>query len=212
MKRLTHAALIVLLPLASACSVVKHGYVAGGRSAVSYRERGLSPADDFRFGFTLAALPTWAFGWSFNQVRNPDSAGYREPRCLADVALGFQRADFCQPTIVARSAAFEVQKRWAPTEKLHPIASAMVGDVITGNVYRIGTASYSNGSAPDSGWKAPFVTLAGGGEYSLNRWLHVRATAGYRQVFRTETRNGSNAPSGFTATSLVVIGTSYRDP
>jgi len=54
------------------------------------------------------------------------------------------------------------------------------------------------------------VSLSGGGELNIARWLHLSVSAGYREVFRPRTAAGAIAPSGFTLTSLLLFGKPYR--
>ena len=63
----------------------------------------------------------------------------------------------------------------------------------------------------DSVQSSTFVTVGGGGELSLARWLHVTAIAGYRQSFGRSNTVGIVTNSGFTLTSLLVVGTPYRN-
>jgi hypothetical protein len=56
------------------------------------------------------------------------------------------------------------------------------------------------------------VTVRGGGEFSLVSWLHVDVLAGYREVFRNSSLARTVSNSGFTLTSLLVIGKRYRSP
>jgi hypothetical protein len=208
MRKTTRLALLAITPLA-ACGVIKHTYVAEGVSVLSYRSQRLSPALDARAGITLDALPTWAFGVNGTWVRHPDNASYFEPKCFTYVDHEKKQTG-CYPKIGASSAAIDVQKRWGPTRTMHPFASAGLGQVQTGNVYSNSAKSLSG--TVDSMRTSTFVTLGGGGELNLTGWLHVTLTAGYRGVFRQETPNGPVARSGFTLTSLLLVGKPYRDP
>lgn len=210
MRTLTFVALIAVTPLISACAVIEHVYVAPAIAVLPYRDRALSRATAARAGITLDAFPTWAFGVSYTHALHPDSARYIEPKCSGFVNGNPPQAG-CFPRIVTSSTGFDVQKRWEPTQRLHTFASLTLGQVTSGDFYVPSDARRGYGVV-DSTRNSPFVTLAGGGELNLTPWLHVTLAAGYRGVSRQVTTNGNDDPSGFTLSSLLIVGKPYRDP
>ena len=207
MQKMLRLAILAVMPLFGACTVLTHAHVADGVSGLPYRDRAFTRAAAARVGFALDALPTWAFALSGNWVMDQDRAAYFEPKCFTYVN-GVRTQTGCYPVIQAQSTALEVEKRWGPTATVHPLASASLGRVNTGNVYR--NTARCLCSSKDSSWTSPFVTLGGGGELNIARWLHVALTAGYREVFRRGAPSGTVSPSGLTLTSLLIVGRPYR--
>ena len=197
-------AALATLPLGAGCV-----HVAVGRSLAPYQGRSLHPTDEFRLGFTLPQLPQWAFAYAAGGAKGPrDSASFFVPTCvkgLFEVMPGTPVTG-CHPDIPATSDAFEVQYRWNHTRSVHPLASVALGRVETGYDLIRG-----KGIRFDSAQSSRFVTVGGGGELNLARWLHVTAIAGYRQSFGRSNTVGIAMSSGFTLTSLLVVGTLYRD-
>ena len=204
MRTLNRLVMTAVLLLTAGCTVVQHMYVAEGVSALSYRDRNFTRADEWRLGFTLDSLPTWAFGMSVGGVSHPDHSATFQNGCYTYVNTVRTKTG-CYPTITGNSTALDVEKRWRPTETVHPLASAALGLLRTRNIYR-GSTAWTVDSSRASG----FVGLSGGGELNIARWLHLSVSAGYRQVFHPNTPAGSIAPSGFTLTSLLLFGKPYR--
>lgn len=203
MGKLLICAALATLPLGTGCV-----HVALGRSQAPYQGRSAHPTDEIRLGFALPEFPAWSFAYAADNAKGPrDSASYFAPRCVKsifEIAPGTS-ATGCHPEITARSDAVEVQYRWGPAQSVHPVASVALGkvtagyDLVRGAGYRL-----------DSAQSSPFVTIGGGGEVNLSRWLHITAIAGYRQLFAQSSARGIVTGSGFTLTSLVVVGTPYR--
>jgi hypothetical protein len=207
MRTLHRLAFLALGPLATGCVVVKHMHVAEGVSALSYRDRRLARAEEVRAGFAVDALPTWAFAVSGTWPARPDEAAYFEPKCFTYVG-GAKTQTGCHPKIMSVATAVDVAKRWQPTRLVHPLVSAAIGRVRTGNTYANSSLPYRG--AVDSMRTSALASLGGGGELNVTSWLHLTVTAGYREVFGQRSGAGVVSPSGFTLTSLVLIGKPYR--
>lgn len=201
---------LATIPLCTGCGL-RHAHVASGQSLIPYQGRALHRADEFRLGFTLQQLPDWAVAYAYGHASPPfDSAAFFAPACdnanLVEIPAGKPVAG-CHPTIVANSSALEVQYRWHPTRSVHPLASVTLGRLTTGYFFvPLGKKRFI-----DSLQSSTIVTLGGGGELNLARWLHLTAVVGYRQSFGKTIPNGSVSNSGLTVTSLLVVGMPWRD-
>ena len=196
-------AAVAALPLVTGCAL-KEAYGGSGLSFLPYQGRALHKASELRLGFSPKQFPHWAGAFAFNYVLPPfDSASFVEPTCFTTTGAGAG----CHPRIAGNSSALEVQHRWYPTQPVHPVASVALGLLTTEYFVRTGTYS----ARADSTQASPFVTVGGGGEFSLARWLHVTVTAGYRESFGKTIPNGTVSNSGFTLTTLLLVGKTYRD-
>jgi hypothetical protein len=201
---LTRLAALAVVPFANGCAVFQHMFVAAGVSTNAYRNHAVKRTGEGRIGFSLDAFPSLAFALSGTGVSDLDEADYFEAKCFTWIN-GARKHTGCSPRISAWTHAFDVQKRWRATQTLHPLASVVFGHAGTGNIYADSARFVS-----DSTRTSAFMTLSGGGELNIASWLHVTATAGYREVFQRNTPIANVSPSGFTLTSLLVIGKPYR--
>ena len=193
MRNLARLAALAAIPLLAGCAL-KHAHVASGRSLLPYQGHPLHPAVEFRVGYTLEQFPRWAGAFSFSHSSPPfDTATYIEPKC---------GNTGCRPAIVHDWSALEVQYRWSPAHPVHPLASVALGRINTG---------YFWPRQSDSTEASTFLALGGGGELTIARWLHVSVVTGYRQSFRKTIPNRTVSNSGFSITSLLLVGRPYRD-
>jgi hypothetical protein len=184
-------------------------YYAYGETMLPYQGDPMHRTTEIDLGLTRPEFPHWAFALSATAARGPhDSATFFEPRCSTGTAAEQQRgkAAGCHPSIFSNSAALEMQYRWRTAHSLRPVASMAVGSLRTTYDY----LSREHAAGDDSAQASPFVTLRGGGEFSLAPWVHVALLAGYRDAFHNSSLSKTVSNSGFTVTSLLVIGRRYQ--
>jgi hypothetical protein len=201
-------AALAAIPLGAGCAI----FVAAGPSLAPYQGRPLRQAVEERLGITLKQLPHWAVSVAASiPSARLDSSAFVAPACYnatpAEVQSGKDAG--CHPLIGEPAEGLEMQYRWSPTQSVHPLASVALGTVTNWYGYRTRTTFHQHDSLQHS----TVVTLGGGGEFNLARWLHVALIGGYRESVGGKTiPNETVSHSGFTLTSLLIVGKPYRDP
>src|SRR5688500_9682734 len=130
MRNTRLVAALAVIPLVAGC--VKTAHIASGISRIPYQGHSLHPATEFRAGYT--PFPHWTAAFAYSHAGPPfDSASYIEPTCArTNAELLDGKGTGCRPRIVHNWSALEVQYRWNPTHRVHPLASGAVGRLSTG--------------------------------------------------------------------------------
>jgi hypothetical protein len=173
--------------------VFQGGHIAVGSASVPYQST-RSSTYDVRVAVVFRRLPEWTFAIAGGFVLDAERTGY--------VAPG---SGTFRPELYVGSDALEIQRRWSNKRAVHPIATATVGDLTMGYRYLEYAPDGEVIVHSDHDELVPFVTLAGGLEMNLVRWMRLVGTAGYRHVRRSTVPFASRM-SGPVATMLLQFG------
>ena len=177
MRKPVLLAALAAIPLCSGCGV----YIATGVTRLPYQGHSFHSGAESQLGYTPRLFPNWSVAVAYTGASGTDSAAFFVPTCYTSHSeYQANKAVGCHPRITSNASALEVQYRWRRTSEVRPVASVAYGSLRT--TYGYSTLGPITGD--DSAQVSPFVTLRGGGEFSLASWAHVSLLAGYRDAFR----------------------------
>jgi hypothetical protein len=140
----------------------------------------------------------WTLAYSHSEVVNEKGTDYFVRDCNGGRG--------CYPNVGVRADAFELQRRWHREHRVHPIAAASVGSLVSKYAYYRGSGIAFEPAVWDSTQYRQFASVSGGLEADIWGWIHAMAYGGYRQSTTGTVPNGKSSNSGPTLAWLVEIG------
>jgi hypothetical protein len=185
-------------PKPSASSFGFHGMHLGfglGTSPYLDQWTGAQTAE-MRLGVSL--LRDWTFTYAHSEVSSRKETDYFVREC--------NEGRGCYPAVAVGADAFELQRRWHREHRVHPIAAASVGTLVSKYVYYRGPGIVFEPAAWDSTQYRQFASVSAGLEADVWGWFHGVAYGGYRQSTGGTVPNGKSSNSGPILAWLVEIG------
>ena len=172
-------------------------HVAFGGGVSPYLDQWTGAAtSEGRIGITL--FRDWTFVYAGSQVEGTKSTDYFVRDC--------NETRGCFPEVRVQTDAFELQRRWHREHRVHPIAMASVGSLVSRYAYHRGSGIVFGTVAWDSTQYRQFASVNAGLEADIWGWFHTAAYGGYRQSTGGTIPNGRSSNSGPVLAWLLEIG------